>query len=239
MTASNDIWLPAPKDLTLLLDEIHVWRIDLDQPEVHLQNLAATLSSDEIARAERFYFQEHRQRFIAGRGILRNILGRYLGIQPLQVQFNYQQRGKPVLADKFADSGLAFNLSHSQGLGLCAVNCTRPIGVDLEYIRPMSDLEALAKRFFLPREYDMLRSLSPNQQQEVFFRYWTCKEAYLKATGDGLSQLEQVEVSLTLTEPAKLQITEDWSLFELVPANNYVAAVAIANYGWNLKCWQY
>ncbi|MBN3880764.1 MULTISPECIES: 4'-phosphopantetheinyl transferase HetI [unclassified Nostoc] len=239
MTASNDIWLPAPTALTLLPDEIHVWCIDLDQPETKLQSLAATLSSDETARAERFYFQEHRQRFIAGRGILRTILGSYLGIQPLQVQFNYQQRGKPVLADKFADSGLEFNLSHSQGLGLCAVNCTRPIGVDLEYIRPMSDIEALAKRFFLPREYEMLRSLSPNQQQEIFFRYWTCKEAYLKATGDGLSQLEQVEVSLTPTEPAKLEITEDWSLFELVPANNYVAAVAVENFGWDLKCWQY
>ncbi|MEH2364598.1 4'-phosphopantetheinyl transferase HetI [Nostoc sp.] len=235
----NHLWLPAPTDLTLLPDEIHVWRIELEQTEAQLQNLVATLSSDEMARAERFYFPKHRQHFIAGRGILRTILGRYLGVQPSQVQFNYQQRGKPVLADTFADSGLAFNLSHSQELGLCAVNCTRPIGVDLEYIRPMSDLEALAKRFFLPREYEMLRSLSPNQQQEIFFRYWTCKEAYLKATGDGLSQLEQIEVSLTPTEPAKLEITEDWSLFELIPANNYVAAVAVANFGWHLKCWQY
>ncbi|MEH1782467.1 MAG: 4'-phosphopantetheinyl transferase HetI [Nostoc sp.] len=239
MIGSNDIWQPAPTDLTLLQDEIHVWRIDLNQPESQLQNLAATLSNDETARAERFYFPKHRQHFIAGRGSLRTILGRYLDIEPSQVQFNYQHRGKPVLADTFADSGLAFNLSHSQELGLCAVNCTRPIGVDLEYIRPMSDLEALAKRFFLPREYEMLRSLSPNQQQEVFFRYWTCKEAYLKATGDGLSQLEQIEVSLTPTEPAKLEISEDWSLFELVPANNYVAAVAVADFGWNLKCWQY
>ncbi|MBN3958703.1 4'-phosphopantetheinyl transferase HetI [Nostoc sp. NMS8] len=239
MIGSNDIWQPAPTDLTLLQDEIHVWRIDLNQPESQLQNLAATLSSDEMARAERFYFPKHRQHFIAGRGILRTILGRYLDIKPSQVQFNYQQRGKPVLADTFADSGLAFNLSHSQGLGLCAVNCTRPIGVDLEYIRPMSDLEALAKRFFLPREYEMLRSLSPDQQQEIFFRYWTCKEAYLKATGDGLSQLEQIEVSLTPTEPAKLEISEEWSLFELVPANNYVAAVAVADFGWDLKCLQY
>ncbi|MEH2279808.1 MAG: 4'-phosphopantetheinyl transferase HetI [Nostoc sp.] len=238
MTADY-LWLPAPRNLTLLPDEIHVWRIELQQPETQLQYLITTLSSDEIARAERFYFPKHRQHFIAGRGILRTILGRYLGIEPSQVQFNYQQRGKPVLADKFADSGLAFNLSHSQELGLCAVNCTHQIGVDLEYIRPMSDIEALAKRFFLPREYEMLRSLSPNQQQEVFFRYWTCKEAYLKATGDGLSQLEQIEVSLTPTEPAKLQITEDWSLFELIPANNYVAAIAVENFGWDLKCWQY
>ncbi|MEH2069118.1 MAG: 4'-phosphopantetheinyl transferase HetI [Nostoc sp.] len=239
MTAVNEIWQPAPIDLTLLPDEIHVWRIDLDQPEAQLQNLAATLSNDEMIRAQRFHFQQHQQRFIAGRGILRSILSRYLGIKPLEVQFNYQQRGKPMLAKTFADRGLEFNLSHSQELALCAVNCTREIGVDLEYIRPVSDLEALAKRFFLPREYEMLRSLSSNQQQEVFFRYWTCKEAYLKATGDGLSQLEEVEVFLTPTKPAKLQITQDWSLFELVPANNYVAAVAVANFGWNLKCWQY
>ncbi len=239
MTAPNYLWLPAPTDLTLLPDEIHVWRINLDQTESHLQNLRTTLSSDEIIRAERFHFPQHRQRFIAGRGILRSTLGRYLGIKPSEVQFNYQQRGKPVLAEKFADSGLEFNLSHSHELGLCAVNCQREIGVDLEYIRPVSDLEALAKRFFLAREYEMLRSLSSNQQQETFFRYWTCKEAYLKATGDGLSQLEQVEVFLTPTEPAKLQIAEDWSLFELAPAKNYVAAVAVANSGWELKCWQY
>ncbi|MBD2411449.1 4'-phosphopantetheinyl transferase [Nostoc calcicola FACHB-389] len=239
MIPPNHLWLPAPTDLNLLPDEIHLWRINLEQPEPQLQHLRTTLSSDEIARAERFYFQEHRQRFIAGRGILRSILGRYLGIKPSEVQFNYQQRGKPVLAETFAESGLEFNLSHSQELGLCAVNCQREIGVDLEYIRPVSDLEALAKRFFLTREYEMLRSLPSNQQQEVFFRYWTCKEAYLKATGDGISQLEEVEVFLTPTEPAKLQMSEDWSLFELVPANNYVAAVAVANFGCNLKCWQY
>ncbi|WP_414571052.1 4'-phosphopantetheinyl transferase HetI [Nostoc sp. CCY 9925] len=239
MTATHHLWLPAPTDLTLLADEIHVWRINLDQPEPQLQDLRTTLSSDEIARAERFYFQQHRQRFIAGRGILRTILGRYLGIKTSEVQFNYQQRGKPVLAETFAGSGIEFNLSHSQELGLCAVNFQREIGVDLESIRPVSDLEALAKRFFLPREYEMLRSLSLAQQQEAFFRYWTCKEAYLKATGDGLAQLEKVEVFLTPTEPAKLQISEDWSLFELVPANNYVAAVAVANSGCNLKCWQY
>lgn len=239
MTATHHLWLPAPTDLTLLPNEIHVWRINLDQPEPQLQNLRETLSSDEITRAERFHFPQHRQRFIAGRGSLRSILGRYLNIKPSEVQFNYQQRGKPVLAETFAESGLEFNLSHSQELGLCAVNCQREIGVDLEYIRPVSDLEALAKRFFLAREYEMLRSLSSNQQQETFFRYWTCKEAYLKATGDGLSQLEEVEVFLTPTEPAKLQISQDWSLFELAPANNYVAAVAVANFSCNLKCWQY
>ncbi|MBU7586765.1 MAG: 4'-phosphopantetheinyl transferase superfamily protein [Nostoc sp. TH1S01] len=239
MTGINDSWVPAPADLTLLANEVHIWRIDLEIADSLRENLAATLSSDELARANRFRFPEHRQRFIAGRGSLRNILGRYLKIEPQQVRFDYEPRGKPLLADSLAASGLLFNLSHSQDLALCAVNYTRKIGIDLEYIRSVSDLEALAQRFFLPREYELVRSLPPHQQQEVFFRYWTCKEAYLKATGDGISQLEQVEVSLTPTQQAKLLTSEDWSLVEFTPADNYRAAVAVAGSGWDLKCWQF
>lgn len=231
-------WLPAPTDLTLSPDDVHVWQINLEQPESRLEDFRATLSTDELTRAERFYFLEHRQRFIAGRGILRAILGSYLGVAPGEVEFDYEPRGKPVLAEKFAKSGLAFNLSHSQGLGLLGVS-DRQIGVDLEYMRSMDDLEALANRFFLPREYELVRSLPPNQKQEIFFRYWTCKEAYLKATGEGISQLEQAEISLTPTAPAKLQTSTNWSLRELAPGDNYVAAVAVAGWDWDLKCWQY
>jgi len=239
MTSTNHLWLSAPTDLILLPDEVHVWRIGLDVVESELQNLLATLSSDELVRANRFRFDEHRRRFIAGRGILRSILSSYLNIKPQEVGFDYEPRGKPMLAASLAKSGLLFNLSHSEGLALCGVNYRRKIGIDLECMRSLSDLESLAQRFFLPQEYDMVRSLSSHQQQEVFFRYWTCKEAYLKATGDGISQLEQVEISLTLTQPAKLITSEDWSLLELTPANNYCAALAVAGSDWNLKCWQY
>ncbi|HYW19237.1 MAG TPA: 4'-phosphopantetheinyl transferase HetI [Nodularia sp. (in: cyanobacteria)] len=239
MTARNHLWLPIPTNLTLLPNDVHIWRIHLDIPEAQQQNLLATLSGDELSRANRFHFPQHRQRFITGRGILRSILGSYLDIEPQQVIFDYQERGKPMLADTLADSGLWFNLSHSQGLALCAVNYHGEIGIDLEYIRPMSDVEALAKRFFLAREYEVVRSLSPQEQQEIFFRYWTCKEAYLKATGEGLAQLEQIEILLSPTEPAQLQTSGHWSLFELTPAENYLAAVVVAGFGCDLKCWQY
>ncbi|GBE91475.1 4'-phosphopantetheinyl transferase [Nostoc cycadae WK-1] len=239
MTSLNSLWLPTSSNVTLLPNEVHLWRIDLDVPDSQLDFLAATLSSDELARANRFRFLEHRQRFIAGRGSLRSILSRYLNIEPQQVRFDYEPRGKPLLADTLATSGLLFNLSHSQDLALCAVNYTRKIGIDLEYVRSVSDLEALAERFFLPREYDLVRSLPADQQQAVFFRYWTCKEAYLKATGDGISQLEQVEISLTPTQQAKLLTSADWSIVEFTPADNYHAAVAVAGSGWDLKCWQF
>jgi 4'-phosphopantetheinyl transferase len=232
-------WLPAPKKLDLLLNDVHIWRINLNSDELQLQFFRETLSSDEIARAERFYFPEHRQRFMAGRGTLRAILGQYLDIAPKQVEFEYQPRGKPLLAAKFADKGLLFNLSHSQDLALLWISYQHQIGVDLEYIRTMSDLEGLAKRFFSAREYEYLRLLSPAQQQQIFFRYWTCKEAYLKATGDGLVQLEEIEIDLTPNQPSKLLVSGDWSLRELTPADNFAAAVVVAGSNINLHCWEY
>lgn len=235
----NFNWLPAPKKLDLLLNDVHIWRINLNSSESQLQFFRETLSSDEIARAQRFYFPEHRQRFIAGRGTLRAILGQYLGIDPKQVEFEYQPRGKPLLAAKFADKGLLFNLSHSQDLALCGVSYQNQIGVDLEYIRTMSDLEGLAKRFFSSREYEYLRLISPQEQQQIFFRYWTCKEAYLKATGDGLVQLEEIEISLTPNQPSQLLVSGDWNLRELTPAENFAAAVVVAGSNINLHCWEY
>jgi 4'-phosphopantetheinyl transferase len=176
---------------------------------------------------------------MAGRGTLRTILGQYLDIAPKQVEFEYQPRGKPLLAAKFADQGLLFNLSHSQDLALLGISYQNQIGVDLEYIRTMSDLEGLAKRFFSAREYEYLRLLSPAQQQQIFFRYWTCKEAYLKATGDGLVQLEEIEIDLTPNQPSKLLVSGDWSLSELTPADNFAAAVVVAGSNIHLHCWEY
>ncbi len=229
-------WLPIPLDLTLSTDEVHIFLAHLDVSASQLQQFTQSLFSDEQERANRFYFEQHRHRYIAGRGILRTILGRYLGIEPEKVQFAYSSRGKPMLAGL---SQITFNLSHSENLALYAVTRDRLLGVDIEYMRPMSDLDGLAKRFFLPTESAVLRSLPPKQQAETFFRYWTCKEAYLKATGDGLSQLEQIEVSLTPGEPARLQTSADWSLTEIVPADNYAAAVVVAGIGCHLQYWQY
>ncbi len=232
-------WLPTPTKLTLFVGEVHVWKIDLKSSDTQLLRFRETLSRDEINRAERFYFPEHRQRFIVGRGSLRHILGRYLDVEPAQVKFDYQSRGKPVLADQLAKSDLFFNLAHSQDLALCAVNYMYQIGIDIEHIHPVSDLENLAQRFFLPEEYALLRSLPLEQKQNCFFRYWTCKEAYLKATGNGLAELEQVRVCLAPDKPAKLIGVDEWNLRELVPADGFAGAIAIAGNCQNLQFWQY
>ncbi|NET02385.1 MAG: 4'-phosphopantetheinyl transferase superfamily protein [Sphaerospermopsis sp. SIO1G1] len=222
-------WLPAPQNLHLSSYDVHIWKISLKQPDLKLEVFQETLSTDEIARAKRFYFPEHQERFIIGRGSLRMILGKYLKIAPTDIEFNYNERGKPFLSSQFQGSGIFFNLSHSQDLGLLGVSYQQLIGVDLEYMRPMTDLENLAKRFFLNLEYEVIKSLDAETQQQVFFRYWTCKEAYLKATGDGLVKLEDIGVELQLHQTAQLLVTGNWQLQEFTPAENFAAAVVVAN----------
>lgn len=241
--ALNHLWHSPPTNLVLSKDDVHVWRADLDLPDWRLQQLAQTLSSDEQLRAERFYFERDRKHFIAGRGLLRAILGRYLDREPNQLQFSYSSRGKPALVNTNTRETLCFNLSHSSGLALYAVTRSRLIGIDLERVRPMPDAEKLAERFFCTHEYGVISTLLPEQKQEAFFNAWTRKEAYLKATGDGLAGLEQVEVSLTPGEPAALlsiqgdrQASSRWSLSQLTPAPGYVAALAVEGHDWNLEC---
>lgn len=240
------LWSLPPAELVLSGGEVHVWRVSLDQPTSYCQQLRETLSADEQTRAERFYFEQDRQRFIVGRGLLRAILGRYLNIKPSQIQFCYGTRGKPSLAATTAET-LRFNLSHSQGLALYAVTPEREIGIDIEYIRPLSQVEKLAERIFSEGEKAVFYTLPSHQQQEAFFNGWTRKEAYVKAIGDGLAQpLEQIEVSFKPGEPAKLrsiagdsQAASQWSLQQLIPEVGYVAALAVEGHSGRISCWHW
>ena len=247
MTSLNCSWPYPPADLALVNNEVHIWRASLDQPAWRIQKLAQMLTEDEYKRAERFHFEQHRQRFIAGRGILRTILSCYLGIEPSLLQFCYGHRGKPALAAIDADKALRFNLSHSEGLAMYAIARDREIGIDLEYIRCVPDAEQIAARFFSCRENAVFRALPPEQKQAAFFNCWTRKEAYIKAIGDGLAfSLDQFDVSLSPGEPARLlgikgssAAAAHWSLQELTPAPGYVAALAVEGHGWSLICWQW
>lgn len=235
MNTIDTHWCPPPTDLSLLAGEVHVWRRELDLAIGQIEKLRKMLSPDEQQRADRFYFERDRKHFIAGRGILRKILGQYLGLDPAQIQFSYRPRGKPELANTEIKQNLNFNLSHSQGLALYAVSRSQTVGIDLEYTRSMPDAEQLAKRFFSASEYQVIRTLPDEQKQTAFFNAWTRKEAYLKATGEGLIGLAEVEVSLIPGEPAQLlsiasdrQAALSWSLYHLIPAPDYIAALAVA-----------
>ena len=247
MTSPSLSWDSPPKTLLLPNDAVHVWRTSLCVSATCLRIFENTLTADERARAERFYFQKHREHFIVGRGLLRHILSRYLEKEPDQLRFCYNSYGKPALIEEAGAEGLCFNLSHSHGVALYAVTRGREIGIDIEYFRPDVETKKLAERFFSPREAAALRALPEHLQKEAFFNCWTRKEAYIKADGKGLAiPLNAFDVSLTPGEPAALlssqrhpQETSRWVLQALDPEPGYAAALAVKGHDWKLKCWQW
>jgi 4'-phosphopantetheinyl transferase len=213
---------------------VHIWRAYLDQPQPGLDQLRQTLAQDELQRAARFAFAHDSARFIAGRGVLRAILGQYLDLRPDLLHFEYGAAGKPALAQAFASHNLCFNLAHSHGLAIYAVARGRAIGVDVERIRADVDVEQIASTAFAPAELAELLALPAAQRLPAFFACWARKEAYVKARGDGLSLPgDQFQVLLAPGAPPKLLRTEwdhqeasDWSLYDLDAGEEYAAALA-------------
>jgi 4'-phosphopantetheinyl transferase len=240
-------WFAAPKRLSLSGGAVHVWRASLDESPSQLALLRNTLDDDERSRADHFYFNRDRERFVVGRGVLRALLGRYLDRSPESLSFSYSAHRKPFLTSESRADALRFNLSHSHGMALYAITRGRELGVDLELIRRDLEAEQIAERFFSPSEIGTLRSLPPALRKSAFFLCWTRKEAYIKARGEGLSMpLDRFNVSLIPGEPAALLSTQPdpdeasgWSLMNLTPAAGYAAALAIKGRDWTLSCWQW
>ena len=167
-------------------------------------------------------FEEHRQRFVAARGALRETLAKYAGCEPGRLEFQYGAAGKPALAS----GDLHFNLSHSRGLALYAVARGREVGVDIEKVRREAALQLIAARFFPPEEAEALRALPPAERVEAFFRLWTRKEAYIKARGEGLRILAE-------------SIDPRWTVLPLEVGPGYAAALGAEGSGWEVKLWQW
>jgi 4'-phosphopantetheinyl transferase len=238
-------WKSPPESIDLLPDEVHVWRASLSVSPSQLQALSPILSADERQRAERFHFEKDRGAFIAGRALVRTLLGRYLHREPSQLEFHYGASGKPRLAGD--ESALRFNLSHSHGLALYAFSRARELGIDVEHIRSNADAEKIAGRIFSAQEVAVFRSLPARQREKAFFDCWTRKEAYIKAKGDGLTAaLDAFSVSLSPREPAALRNVRDdatevsrWSLRGLEPGPGYAGAIVAEGNDWRLKCWEW
>ncbi|HWQ90508.1 MAG TPA: 4'-phosphopantetheinyl transferase superfamily protein, partial [Clostridia bacterium] len=171
----------------------------------------------------------------------------YLHTAPGSIRFTYGMHGKPRLDGRQAKSGLHFNLAHSHDLALVAVTRLGPVGVDIELIRYLEELDELVSRFFSPREAVAFYRLPADDKPVAFFKLWTRKEAWLKATGEGIAHsLSQVEVSFLPGEPAQLlrvphshAPVQGWSLDNLAPAAGYAGAVAVlAPKSW-VRCWHW
>lgn len=217
LKVSYGAWQAPPQAPSLGPADVHLWLASTDRPSDSVEVLWKTLSPDEQIRAERYRVTAVRNRFILRRGILRALLGSYLGIAPERLAFAYGANGKPELADMHPDTPIQFNLADSDGLVLYAVTLGRRVGVDLERIRPIPDAAQIAKQFFTLEERTQFETCPPDQAETAFWKLWTRKEALGKATGDGLVP--------------SVRATKGWSVQELTPAPGFVSTVVMEGDG--------
>lgn len=232
-------WVRRTGPVDLPADEVHVWRIDIggDAAGDGLE----TLSAAERARAGRFRFPADRERFVASHTALRAILASYLAAAPAALSFGESAHGKPFIEAPDAGRTLRFSLSHSGDLALVAVGLDREVGVDVERVRVLDDLDGFAARYFSPAERDALARVPSGERPRAFFEVWTLKEAYLKACGEGLLRaLDAFDVTVGEAPPRLLAVRDRpgdearWTAHRLAPGEGYVAALVAARPDWRL-----
>ena len=233
-------WTPAPERLFPGPDELVVIVANLQVGSDRLQALRSAFSAREEERFQSFATDALRSIWGAARGTLREVLGRALGCAPAEVQFRYAPHGKPYLPD----SALRFNISHSGALGLIALSRAE-VGADVELPRARRS-DAIARRFFAPGESDRLfAERDAEKRADLFFRLWTCKEAFLKVTGEGFSRSTR-SFEIALSPPRILWATgipdaaRRYSVHPLEVGDPYRAAVvadarapALRTYRWS------
>ncbi len=227
---------------TLRAHEIQVWQFSLELPQDKVTYLASSMDPEETARAARYASDKTRRHFIVGRGFLRLILSTYLECKPADVKLTYGANGKPYLSNPpgagYFGAPIYFNLSHSNGMALCAITPYGPIGIDLEFIHPIHEIEPIARQFFSPREWTILSHLPEKDKILSFFNIWTKKEAYIKAIGDGFSipfnQFSMFDSPEKFCIQPERGLTQgnlfpaggkEWMLIPLVPPAGYAAGM--------------
>jgi 4'-phosphopantetheinyl transferase len=183
--------------------EVRVWRVNLDS--LRIDSLPEA-SAEERERAARFVTDVLRDRYLRSHRALRAVLS---SLTTAPLLFAAHERGKPYLS---AAPELRFNLSHSDSMALIGAALGVEVGVDIERVRHIPQVEAIAERFFPPSE---AATMPANADEREFFRRWTRIEAMLKATGDGLYGTGQ-------------EIPGDWTVQEIEAPDGFAASVAAA-----------
>lgn len=216
-------------------NEVHVWVARIDEMACRGRALQEILSEEESKRAGRFHFEQDRVRYVTGLAVLRSILGSYLRTDAKRIEFGREKKSKPVLAGTFARGGIQFNMSRSKGLALYAFARNRPLGVDVEKIEPVPEMDRIVSLFFAPREIQDYTGLPLAARPEAFYRCWARKEAFMKAMGEGLFRpLSSFSVPLLPDEQSTVKnasgnqtIAPCVLLRDLPVERGYAAAIAV------------
>lgn len=239
-------WSPAVETMRLDPGHVHLWAVVLEEFVDEVLKFRDLLSPVEQTAAQKFRFDKDRNRYVIRHGILRLIMSRYLRQPPSEIEFQLGAYGKPELRGNGACIPLFFNTSHSADIAVCAITSACPIGVDVESMREIPEIEAVAHRFFLSGETRTLMDLPADSRVQAFYACWTRKEALLKATGKGIAEdLAKVEVTLApQDEPRVVCVSgdpgahEQWRLQPFSPALGYVGCLAYRNSVLALNSWR-
>lgn len=240
------MYQPPPGEWTLPPDEVHIWRLQTGRTAAEFEELAGCLTDEELRRVNRYHFDSDRKRALVSRGWLRRLLGSYLHVAPLSLEFAVGPQGKLSLADaRFAE--LSLNVTHSHELVLYAFARRCELGLDVEHVNPMRNMLAIARRHFTPREIELLEmpSTSSRTMELEFFRLWTRKESVIKAVGTGLSTpLDDFDVSSAAGEPGswlRVDVPEPnasaWSVRDLPIDEGYCSAIAVEREPVAIRYW--
>ncbi|MGG4444030.1 4'-phosphopantetheinyl transferase family protein [Brevibacillus fortis] len=223
--------LEESSSLFLAKGEVHIWLTFMQAWEHSMQELEGMLSAEELDKRARYHFDADRKRYVVAHGLLRRMIGRYQRISPRAVQWECEENGKPFLCGPNSDSeALYFNLSHSHELVAVAFSRDRLLGVDVEHLRHIPEMDQLMG-YFHPAEKERFLRLPSGERQQAFFEYWTSKEAFVKATGEGLSRpldsffMEKQDGSFKVNGDGIR--SGDWKIYGFMPARGYAGAVAI------------
>lgn len=175
----------AAKRKATVSSGIAIWVAPVEEKAYALwPSIFEILAPAERASAERLRFERHRHHYVAAHALKRLMLSAFKGLPTSAWDFSLGPHGKPVLR---SFPSLHFNLSHCDGLVACALSGIVEVGLDVERVVREAPLD-LAGRYFAPEEEQWLTGLPPPLRNRGFFQLWTMKEAFIKATGDGLSQ---------------------------------------------------
>jgi 4'-phosphopantetheinyl transferase len=221
--------------------EVHLWQVDMAHELGHLQRLERSLGEDEIARLDRFRYSRDRESFILSHGCLREILGLYTGTAPGEIPIVSDGGGKPRIGGGEGSKGLEFSLSHSRDVALIALGVNRQLGVDVEYIEPDFPVLDVARNSFTGGELELVEAAAGSGRVEAFFRIWTQKEAYLKATGAGLSSPGPEAPFFGkggAGRPPSISLCHggrNWTYFDVPPPEGYRIALVVEGRGLKLR----
>jgi 4'-phosphopantetheinyl transferase len=239
---NNRVWFfgakttQVPETLTLGTQDIHLWKLSLNQPDRDSDTLQKELSADELERAGSYRFNSDRRRFVVRRSLQRRILAKYTDLCPSELCFEYNAHGRPSLVQPDGQSSVSFNASHSHELALIAVGRSPLIGIDIEQVRKIEDANSIVARFCSDEEQKRWVDIAGEDRELAFFDLWTRKEAFIKAIGRGLSMdLRHFTVSLDRDDP---QLTHwpgndcevpNWTMCRIEAATGFGATLAVGD----------